>query len=163
MTHEMPSTPAPKRPYELFGLTEQEQLSWRVSAERFQSFLDDGQTQVHEIRDTDNSFGNFLFVTTSRPGKQERVCVTFYGLGYHEYRERWITNEWFWYQSRLTPEQKQKRLANDEVQSIMSQRREEISADIRSTSQTDRGRLFELLADLTDEDGALSELEDLDL
>jgi len=28
--------------------------------------------------------------------------------------------------------------------------------------QTDRGRMFEMLADLTDDDGALAEIEDMD-
>ena len=30
-------------------------------------------------------------------------------------------------------------------------------------AQTDRGRIFEMLADLMDEDGALAEMEDLDM
>ena len=33
----------------------------------------------------------------------------------------------------------------------------------RSFLNTDRGRLFELLVDLTDEDGAVAEMEDLDI
>ena len=49
MTHEMLSTPAPKRPYEIFGLTEKEQLFWRVSDERFRSLLEDELTMVHRI------------------------------------------------------------------------------------------------------------------
>jgi hypothetical protein len=163
MTHEMPSTPAPKRPYELFGLTEKEQLFWRVSQERFQAILEDEQTQVHEIKDSHNNFGNFLFVTTSRPGPQSRICMTFFGLGFHEYRERWITDEWFWYQTNLTPELQKSKLTQKEVQSILEERRDSIAAEIGSVSQTDRGRLFELLADLTDEDGAVAEIEDLDM
>ncbi len=163
MTHEMPSAPAPKRPYEIFGLTEKEQLNWRVSQERFQAILADKLTQVHEIKDSENNYGEFLFVTTSRPGIQGHICMTFYGLGYHEYRERWITDEWFWYQSNLTPEAQGKKLTQDEVQSLLEQRQDRIAADIRSTLQTNRGRFFELLADFTDEDGALAEIEDLDL
>ena len=163
MTHEMPSTPAPKRPYEIFGLTEKEQLYWRVSQERFQAILEDEQTQVHEINHSSNNFGEFLFITTSRPGNQGRICMTFYGLGYHEYRERWITDEWFWYQGNLSPELQGKRLEPEEVQAILEQRRESIDPDIGSMSQTERGRFFELLADLTDEDGAVAEMEDLDV
>ena len=163
MTHEMPSTPAPKRPYELFGLTEKEQLFWRVSQERFQVILEDEQTQVHEIKDSHNNYGNFLFVTSSRPSTQGRICMTFFGLGFHEYRERWITDEWFWYQSNLTPELQKNKLTQEEVKSILEQRRDSIAAEIGTVSQTDRGRLFELLADLTDEDGAVAEIEDLDM
>ncbi len=103
MTHETPSTPAPKRPYEIFGLTEKEQLFWRVSDERFRSLLEDELTMVHRIEASHNDYGEFLFVTASRPGVKERICMTFYGLGFHEHRERWITDEWFWYQANLTP------------------------------------------------------------
>jgi hypothetical protein len=35
--------------------------------------------------------------------------------------------------------------------------------DGRSFLNTNRGRLFELLVDLTDEDGAVAEMEDLDI
>ena len=43
--------------------------------------------------------------------------MTFYGLGFHEHRERWITDEWFWYQANLTPELYSKQLSREEVQS----------------------------------------------
>jgi hypothetical protein len=39
---------------------------------------------------------------------------------------------------------------------------ERIIPDVRPETQTDRGKLFDMLADLTDEDGALAELEDLE-
>ena len=45
---------------------------------------------------------------------------------------------------------------------IVQRRRENITPGVREDTQTERGILFELLADLTDEDGALAELEDLD-
>jgi hypothetical protein len=38
---------------------------------------------------------------------------------------------------------------------------EEISPHISDKTQTNRGQLFEMLADLTDEDGALAEIQDL--
>jgi hypothetical protein len=37
-----------------------------------------------------------------------------------------------------------------------------IQPNIRPDTQTERGKLFELLADLTDEDGALTELQDIE-
>jgi hypothetical protein len=39
---------------------------------------------------------------------------------------------------------------------------EDIKPDIRHDTQTNRGKLFEMLADLTDEDGALAELQNLE-
>ena len=82
------SPPAPKRSYEQFGLSEDEALYWRVTDRVLHTLLDDEQTVVHEIRSCSNSNGGFLFVTTSRPGEQGRIAMTFYGPGYHEHRER---------------------------------------------------------------------------
>lgn len=88
--------------------------------------------------------------------------MTFYGLGYHEYRERWFTNEWFWYQANLFPEQLQKQLTLEEAEELLDQRRESIDPYVEEKTQTQRGRLFEMLADLTDEDGAYAEMQDFD-
>ena len=70
MSHERSSHPAPKRPYEIYGLTEHERLNWRLSTERFEEILEDERTFVHTIKDSSNNYGEFLFVTTSRPGDQ---------------------------------------------------------------------------------------------
>jgi hypothetical protein len=40
--------------------------------------------------------------------------------------------------------------------------RDEIEPSIRENTQTEQGKLFELLADLTDDDGALAEIQDID-
>jgi hypothetical protein len=162
MTHEIPSTPAQRRPYETFGLTEKEHLYWRVSQERFKNILEDGQTMIHKIMESNNNFGEFLFVTASRPGNKGRIAMTFYGLGYHEYRERWLTDEWFWYQAEFQTEMLEKPLEKTEAEKLIQQRRDQIAPEIPLHDQTERGQFFELLADLTDEDGALAEMEDLD-
>ena len=44
---------------------------------------------------------------------------------------------------------------------MLKARLESIEPYLDASIQSDRGRLFELLADLTDEDGALAELQDL--
>jgi hypothetical protein len=54
-----------------------------------------------------------------------------------------------------------KKLEKEEARDLIEQRIEEIKPYISDDTQTNRGRLFELLADLTDEDGALAELQDL--
>ena len=162
MTHEMPSAPAPKRPYEIFGLTEKEQLYWRVNRERFEEIIKDDQTIIHTIKPSSNNYGEFLFVTASRLGDQGRIFMTFYGLGYHEYRERWITDEWFWYQASSNPDLLRQKIPIEEVEKILKMRAEEIQPYAGLDKQTERGRIFEILADLTDEDGALAEMDDLD-
>jgi len=162
MSPEQLQTPAPKRPYEVFGLTEKEQLFWRVTQVRFGEILQDERTIIHKIEESSNDFGEFLFVTTSRPGKQERIYMTFYGLGYHEYRERWITNEWFWYQTDPYPELLKNKLSKEAAEEKLKQRIDAISPEIGQDKQSTRGEMFEILADLTDEDGAKAEMEDME-
>jgi hypothetical protein len=161
MTHEIPSTPAPKRPYEQFGFTEKEALYWRVSHDRFLSILEDEHTLVHDIRPDSNEYGEFLFVAASRPGLQDRITMTFYGLGYHEHRERWIDKEWFWYQANPYRDLLQKSISKEEAKQQIEQRLAEIRPYLGRNTQTAFGELYEILADLTDEDGALAELEDM--
>ena len=103
-----------------------------------------------------------MFITTSRPSDYGRVAMTFYGLGYHEYRERWITNEWFWYQANPFPDMMQQQLEKEEAEEMIQKRIEGIQPYVGEDAQTERGKFFELLADLTDEDGALAEIEDLE-
>ena len=162
MEHDPNIHPAPRRPYEVFGLTEEEALCWRVTQERFEEIFNDDQTLIHAIKNSSNNFGEFLFITTSRPGDKSRIGMTFYGLGYHEYRERWITDEWFWYQANPFPNLKRQRLDKEEVSQLLQERVESITPDVRSDTQTERGKLFEMLADLTDEDGALAEMQDIE-
>jgi hypothetical protein len=162
MRKERDMSPAPKRPYEIFGLNKKEALSWCVDHDRFEEILNDDQTIIHEVKDSSNSFGEFLFVTTSRPGGEGRISMTFYGMGYHEYRERWITNEWFWYQASPYTNISKQNLDKEDAHQLLQERLESITPDIRPDTQTNRGKLFEMLADLTDEDGALAEMQDLE-
>jgi hypothetical protein len=110
MNPEYSPMPGPRKFYEEFGLTEKEQLFWRVSTKRFEEILKDERTIIHDIKESSNEFGDFMFVTTSRPANQGRLCMTFYGLGFHEARERWVTKEWFWYQESPNPELLRQRL-----------------------------------------------------
>lgn len=161
MSKERPQPPRRPRPADEFGLTRQEQLWDRVSHERVLGFLQDETTQVHRIEESYNNYGEFLFVWTSRPGQERRIWVTFYGLGYHEHRERWMAEEWFWYQGNPLPEKLQQALERDEVLGQVQQRLAEIKPRARRQTQSGRGKLFEMIANLTDEDGALTELDDL--
>ncbi len=126
MSNEHVTKPAPKRPHEVFGLNEQERLYWRVNQKRLDEILDDDQTIVHKIQESSNTFGELLFVTTSRPGDQGRVAMTFYGLVYHEHRERWLTNEWFWYQANVYPEMMREQIDKEEAKEMIQQRLESI-------------------------------------
>lgn len=155
-------SPAPRRPYEIFDFSEKELLYWRVSNARFKEILEDQQTLIHEFNESSNNYGEFLFVTTSRLGDRDRIYITFFGLGYHEHRERWFTDEWFWYQSNPRDYQQSKRISKLEAQELLQKRLADIHPHIRDETQTEKGKFFELLADLTDEDGALAEMEDIE-
>ena len=91
------------QPVDPFGFTEHEQLWDRISDARFQALIDDAATTIHTIDIDSNSYGEFAFVTLSREAQGQRVIVRFWGLGYHEHRERWITSHWNWYRGNQFP------------------------------------------------------------
>jgi hypothetical protein len=161
MNHESQPQPAPKNYAEMFGFTEDEQLFYRVSKDRFQELLLDEGTCIHAAKESGNSYGEFLFVTVSRPGSSERIGITFYGLGYHEYRERVIQDEWYWYRATPDPERNEQEIPKAEMKEILAKRAADIGSQFVGETQSQAGALFEMLAELTDEDGALAELEDL--
>jgi hypothetical protein len=149
------------QPQDVYGFTEREQLWDRISGDRFNAIIADEQTAIHQIELSSNNYGEFLFVATSRGVGDKRVCVTFFGLGYHDYRERWITDEWFWYRANEFSERLKREISKEEAEGVLHERRAEIVSYASQQGQSGRGKLFEMLADLTDEDGALSELEDM--
>ncbi len=145
----------------IFGLTEREDLYNRVSHARFQAVLTDEQTTVHSIAEDSNNYGEFLFVSLSRQCSQFPLMVTFYGLGYHDQRERWITDSWFWYEANLFPDRLWSSIPKEKALKLIAERQAAIQPYVTNEPQSPRARLFELLADLTDEDGAYTEMEDL--
>ena len=152
-----------RKPYESFGLTEKEAIHLRVSDERLKEILDNPNTSTHTISLNVNTFGEFLFITTSKGIGQQRIYVTFYGLGYHEYRERWISKEWYWYQAQESTVDIRTKKSREEVIEKIEQRFVEISPRLSEATQTELGHMFEYLADLTDDDAALAEMQDLGL
>jgi len=150
------------RPEAEFGLTEQERQRGRVNQERLWGFLDDEATTVHRIEESYNNYGEFAFVTLSRPGQGRRVLITFWGAGYHEYRERWLMEEWHWHLSNPYPEWMEQDISRDEAKAQLQERLAAIRPDVNQAMPTKQGKLFELLADLTDEDAAYIEMQDLD-
>ncbi len=153
----------PKRPYEIFGMTEEEVARWRVPDEKLKEILANPDTTINTIKVSSNNYGEFLFLTASRGKGEKRVCMSFYGLGYHEYRERWISTEWFWRQTptRFVPVRQP--IAQEEALALFSDRLTEISPHLDEDTQTELGRMFEALADMTDDDAALAEMQDLGL
>ncbi len=142
-----------------FDLTERERLFTRVTHDRYMTFLAATDTSIHDAQLSTNSYGEFLFVTMSRPGTEAREQYTFFGLGYHEPRDRWITDEWFWYQARPYS-QEQKELEREHVLQLIADRQTDISRDAALHKRSRRGVIFEELADVSDDDSVLADFED---
>lgn len=159
MPHEKP-TPN-RRSAEVFGLTDHEKLWDRLSDQRFQDLFNDPQTEVHEITIDTNNYGEFLFVQMSRVVDGRRYGLSVFGLGYHEYREQWITGHWHWYESHPSLIAKKPVLPKTEALQLIQNRRDEIVPHVTDTKPSKVAMLFGLLADLSDEDGASAELDDL--
>lgn len=149
------------QPSQPFEFTEREKLYDQISHKRLLTLLVDEQTHIHEAELSENSYGEFLFITVSRPSEKQRTYYTLYGMGYHEYRERWITDLWSWFRSERMPSLEAKRMTQEEVMQIIDTRLAAIRPGLETPTQTPRGLLYEMLAEIADEDGAISELEDL--
>jgi hypothetical protein len=79
-------------------------------------------------------------------GDTRRTAVTFYGLGYHEERERWITKERFWYRAHTDTDMLQQQIYKDGVRETPQRHLESIQPYIERNTQTQRGMIFEILA-----------------
>ena len=122
--------------------------------------LQDPQTQIHAVRESGNAYGEFLFVTVSRENNGQKLIMTFYGLGFHEYRDRWFMNEWHWYQTYANSESCKGNISKDDAVKQVEARKDEILPYAEKATQSEAGYLFEMIADLTDDDGAIAEFDD---
>ena len=146
---------------EPFAFSEAEKLMERISTNRLKMLLDDQGTTIHKAEVSSNSYGEFLFIMISCRQAEKQQVLTFYGYGLHEYRERWFTDEWAWYESQAFPETLEAHLTRQEIEELLQARHDEIAPYAAETTQTGRGRLFEALAELTDDDAAIAEMDDL--
>lgn len=149
------SSPVPQEP---FSFTENERLFDQISHTRFEAMMRHEQMVIHEVTLSSNSFGEFLFVTATGPDAGTHRTVTFWGLGFHEPRERWLSEQWSWFTSQRTFNEK---IDKDTALTEIANRREDVLKWDRHEQPSKRAQLYALLADLTDEDGALIELDDL--
>lgn len=158
-----PETATHHRSPDLFGLTETEQRYYQISHARLLALLHDPQTTVHRVTLDHNNYGDYLFITLSRTEKDIRRAITFYGLGYHRYREAWVKDTWHWYEHHPIDRLYQEAVSKDEALVQIEARHAEIAQEPVSQDPSDRAVLFALLGDLADDDFAQSELEDWDL
>lgn len=150
-------SPVPENRLECFGFNEAEILNTTIMGKRFFPLLKEQQTIIHSVAESGNAYGDFLFVTASR----HSMAITFYGLGFHEYRDRWFTNEWRWYETPFSSNGCQDEMDKEEALQQILDRRDEILRYADNDTQSEEGYLFEMLAELTDDDGAISSFDDL--
>lgn len=143
-----------------FQFTENEKLFELLSHRRFMLLVSKPDVIINSIHEDGNAFGEFLFVTLTRQSQAGSRPLAFYGLGYHEQRERWITEYWRWYESFLDTQGEV--VPKQEAMEQIKAREEWVRGMAASEPRPSRrAQLYDLLAEMTDEDGALSELEDL--
>lgn len=150
-----------RKPPRPFQFTERELLFDVVGTRHFLELMQAEETTIHQAELSTNSYGEFLFVTASRAREQQREVITFWGLGLHERRDRYLLDEWHWYQSYTPIDEQTVPIPKDEFLTLLTERRQALEEDGRGYVQTKRGQFYEMLADLTDEDGAATEMDDL--
>jgi len=149
------------QPNEPFSFSEHEQLFDHISDTRLQALLANPHTEVLSAEISSNSYGEFLFLKT-RLHPDHTLEHTLFGYGFHEHRDRWLIDEWFFYSAPPLSKKSETPLNTDEVFELLAQRKAEVSANAHSHRQTRRGQLFDMIADLTDDDGALSDFDDFE-
>lgn len=141
-------------------LTENEHLFEQIQHARFLGLLQRTDVVVHSAKPDHNAYGEFLFVRVSQLVETPKV-YTFYGLGYHEYRERWVVDKWRFFENPHFEATNLPTLAKPDALQLIAEREADIRLHARPVRQSGQAQLYEILADLGDEDGALAELEDL--
>src|SRR5688572_33305957 len=115
------------RSSDVFAFTEHQRLWERISHERLTAKLTDERTAVHHIEVSTNNYGEFLFVTMSQQVGADRQMLTFWGLGFHESRERWLTDRWCWYETQQWHHEIPPKISPEDAQALIQQRRDEIA------------------------------------
>lgn len=132
--------------------TEKEKLWDRVSFKKLVELIRKKDIQVFEVAIDRNSWGKFLFITLADIHRSSKY--TFYSLGYHEYREKYYTDEWHCYpQHRNGNEIPLDKL---KVVRVIRNRFEKIKKLVKEERRTSHGAMFDLIADNSDDDFAYS-------
>jgi hypothetical protein len=142
-------------------LSDAERLDERISHGRLLGVLGRQDVVVHTVKDDHNAFGEFLFVTVSRKAANPKA-ITFYGLGYHEYRERWLVEDWRFFERGLLNPTGLEVMSKAEALKIIAEHAAEVRSQAKPEGRSGQALLYELLAEMGDEDSALADMEDMD-
>lgn len=142
----------------VFLLTEIEILYDRISYKRVLEFINRRDVHVIDFRRDSNSYGEFRFITL-RCG-EEAICV--FGHGLHEYRDHYLNEEWSFY-THPANRDAAPMLRNPVLSELEEEHKKYLADEAAHGAQSEEGQLFSFFADLSDDDGAISDLEDFGL
>lgn len=128
----------------------------RITTKKLKTILDNHQVKLGRFHIDSNSFGEFLFVSFSIG----ELSLFVWGLGYHNYRNVYYTDEWF-----LSTGNGVKKTSTiyskDVLYEMMEERMEIINTESKNHENSDEhSTLFTALADMCDDDYALSNIDD---
>jgi len=139
------------------GLTENESLFSRISDDRLKEIV--RENTVVSCKVDSNSYGRFLFVKVKVEKDGEIGLITFYGLGWHEYRDKYFVDVWHHYTDyNIYDDMDLEPISTERVLEKVEKRRTEIEERAKGHNQSKDGKLFSQVADLGDDDGAYSML-----
>ena len=154
-----------------FAFSEHELLNSQITHARFLKLLHDPDTVVLAIKESTNSYGEFLFVTVAAfvpriacamPEQISRFSLTFWGLGFHDARECYLVDLWRWHEAQFVAHDApalDKAACIEQIEDRLKQCQAEAAT---LPAPSNRAAAFAFFAELGDEDGALAELEDLE-
>lgn len=139
------------------GLTENESLFDRVSDDQLKEIV--RENTVVSCKVDSNSYGRFLFVKVKVEKDGKIGLITFYGLGWHEYRDKYFVDVWHHYTDyNIYDDLNLEPINTEKVLEKIEKRRTEIKERAKGHKQSKNGKLFSELADVADDDGAYSML-----
>jgi len=142
--------------YEKFEfLNENEHLFETVNFKRLIQILKMDKIQILNYQRSTNSYGEFLFITIKIIGNS--IPLVFYGFGLHEYRGEYFVDKWRMYIGNTFDLEKTNIQNKKEVINYLNLEYKKWKR-IKETDVVERDNTFCMVADMADEDYALSNL-----
>ena len=148
------------------GFTDWHELNHAIIHSELINFLNRKDVKIISVSIGKNNYGKFQFVTCAIPRTLTRdngesfsfvECVTFYGSGWHEYRDILKTNWDFMVGNSFLVADKNPMIKRDAIKQIESYR---LERGIKKDSKVNKGtNKFSFIADLTDDDYAMVNME----
>jgi hypothetical protein len=128
-----------------------------ITTEALINIINDGNVGVCNCSRSSNSYGDFLFIGLHHI--KDDTYESYYGAGYHEYRERYLNNSWKSYPTtRDIISYMEKR---DVIITVKLNDLEALKGQYSLHEQSENAVLFEELDDMMDdEDCVLCEMQD---